>query len=105
MNHDKETIRTAAARLANRDDADLWRWFCMMYEEGRLRWCAAGHGWLVSIDHRHLATEPDFDTAMRAAHRRFRSGCRGITRKRDALAGTSGSRSRSQTADLSLAGR
>jgi len=105
MDHEDETIRTAAARLANRDDADLWRWFCMMYEEGRLRWCAAGHGWLVSVDHRHLATEPDFDAAMRIAYRRFRSGCQGIARKRGGLAGTSGSGSRSQAADLSLAGR
>ncbi len=68
--------RLEAANLANRDDADLWRWFCRMYEENRLRWCASGYGWLVSVDHRHLATEVDFDAAIRNARQRFESGRR-----------------------------
>lgn len=67
-------IREEAACTANRDDAELWRWFCLMYEEGRVRWCASASGWLVSVDHRHLATEPDFDAAMRTARQRFESG-------------------------------
>jgi hypothetical protein len=31
-------------------------------------------GWLVSVDHWHLATEPDFDTAIRTARERHRFG-------------------------------
>lgn len=68
--------RFEAARLANRSDAELWRWFCLMYEEGRIRWCKSGHGWLVSVDHKHLATESQFDAAIRNARQRFESGCR-----------------------------
>ena len=68
--------RAAAASVANRDDAELWRWFCLMYEDGRIRWCATSYGWLVSVDHKHLATETDFDTAIRSARQRFESGRR-----------------------------
>lgn len=67
-------MRAEAASVANRDDANLWRWFCLMYEDGRLRWCASGSGWLISVDHKHLATETDFDTAIRSAQHRFESG-------------------------------
>ncbi|MDR5777311.1 MULTISPECIES: hypothetical protein [unclassified Caballeronia] len=69
-----DNARSQAARHADREDASLWRWFCELYEEGRIRWCKAPKGWLVSVDHRHLATEPDFDTALRAAQQRFFSG-------------------------------
>lgn len=65
--------RAEAANSANRDDAALWRWFCLMYEDRRLRWCASGSGWLVSVDHRHLATEFDFDAAIRSARDRFQT--------------------------------
>ncbi|USX06779.1 hypothetical protein [Paraburkholderia fungorum] len=69
-------VRSRAARHANEEDASLWRWFCVLYEEGRIRWCRAAQGWLVSVDHKHLATEPDFDTAIRMARERFFSGRR-----------------------------
>ncbi|TFE41991.1 hypothetical protein E2553_35820 [Paraburkholderia dipogonis] len=69
-------VRSRAANLANEDDACLWRWFCVLYEEGRIRWCRSAHGWLVSVDHKHLATEPEFDTAIRTARARFFSGRR-----------------------------
>jgi hypothetical protein len=63
-----DEVRTEAARQANRDDAQLWRWFCVAYQDGRIRWCRSSQGWLVSVDHKHLATEPDFDAAIRVAH-------------------------------------
>jgi hypothetical protein len=60
-------VRYEAARRANADDASLWRWFCLLFEEGRIRWCRSSQGWLVSVDHRHVATDLDFDAAIRAA--------------------------------------
>lgn len=44
--------------------------------EGRVRWCRSAGTWLVSIDHKHLATEESFDEAMRAARDRFDTGRR-----------------------------
>lgn len=67
-----QQMRGEAASIANRDDAELWRWFCLMFEERRIRWCESGRGWLVSVDHKHLATEPDFDAAVRNAHNRYK---------------------------------
>lgn len=72
---DDET-RTEAANRANQEDGDIWRWFCMVYEEGRIRWCRSSHGWLVSVDNKHLATEKDFDTAIREARLRYFAGKR-----------------------------
>lgn len=71
-----ESERSLAANRANQDDASLWRWFCMLYDEGRIRWCRSAQGWLVSVDHKHLSTEADFDTAIRMARTRFMSGGR-----------------------------
>jgi hypothetical protein len=71
-----ERERTDAAHRANQEDADLWRWFCLAYEEGRIRWCRSHEGWLVSVDHKHLATERDFDAAIRAARARVDYGTR-----------------------------
>jgi hypothetical protein len=68
--------RTEAAHRANQEDAGLWRWFCLAYEEGRIRWCRSPEGWLVSVDHKHLATERDFDAAIRAARMRCVGGRR-----------------------------
>jgi len=65
-----------AAWLANEEDASLWRWFGALYEEGRLRWRRSYQGWLVSVHHRHLATEAGFDTAIRTARERHLSGLR-----------------------------
>jgi hypothetical protein len=67
-------VRTEAAKIADRDDATLWRWFSELYEDGRIRWCRSARGWLVSVDHRHLATENDFDTAIRKSRERYFSG-------------------------------
>ncbi|SOE91437.1 hypothetical protein SAMN05446927_8361 [Caballeronia arationis] len=71
-----EEVRADAAKLANEEDAFLWRWFCGLYDEGRIRWCKSAQGWLVSIDHKHLATEHDFDAAIRMARQRYFSGGR-----------------------------
>lgn len=68
--------RHEAARVADHDDASLWRWFCMMYDDDRIRWCRCYQGWLVSIDHKHLATEANFNSAIRIARDRYHSGCR-----------------------------
>jgi hypothetical protein len=62
--------RERAANVANAEDASLWRWFCELFEEGRLRWCHSANGWLVSIDHKHLSTEENFDDAIRIARMR-----------------------------------
>jgi hypothetical protein len=69
-----EQVRREAAKLADKEDATLWRWFSEFYEEGRIRWCRSARGWLVSVDHRHLATEADFDTAIRISRERYFSG-------------------------------
>jgi hypothetical protein len=70
----RDNIRSEAAKLADREDATLWRWFSEMYEDRRIRWCRAAQGWLVSVDHRHLATEADFDAAIRIARERHFTG-------------------------------
>lgn len=70
----RDSVRSEAAKNADRDDATLWRWFSEMYEDGRIRWCRSAQGWLVSVDHRHLATEADFDAAIRIARERYLSG-------------------------------
>ncbi|GJH25427.1 hypothetical protein [Caballeronia novacaledonica] len=67
-------MRSDAAKLADKEDATLWRWFSELYDEGRIRWCRSAQGWLVSVDHKHLATEPDFDTAIRVSRERYYSG-------------------------------
>ncbi|WP_396331677.1 hypothetical protein [Burkholderia anthina] len=59
--------RHTAAQAANAVDADIWRWFSTMVEDRRIRWCFAGNAWLVSVDHRHVATDPCFDSAIRVA--------------------------------------
>jgi hypothetical protein len=70
----RDDIRNTAAKNADREDATLWRWFSDLHEDGRIRWCRAARGWLVSVDHKHLATEPDFDTAIRVSRERYFSG-------------------------------
>jgi hypothetical protein len=65
------TARSEAAARADKDDARLWRWFSELYEGGRIRWCRSSQGWLVSVDHRHLATDKDFDTAIRISRERY----------------------------------
>jgi len=62
-----EQQRVLAAAIANADDAALWRWFSSLVEERRLRWCCSAGSWLVSVDHRHVATELAFDLAIRRA--------------------------------------
>ncbi|MFT4504805.1 hypothetical protein [Caballeronia sp. 15711] len=69
-----EMRRLTAAASANQEDAYLWRMFSQLYEERRIRWCDSADGWLVSIDHRHLATETSFDQAIRRAIERLESG-------------------------------
>ncbi|MGF6872774.1 hypothetical protein [Paraburkholderia sp. MM5477-R1] len=64
---DFQLARCRAAATANVEDAALWRWFSALLEERRIRWCLSGEGWLVSVDHRHLATSASFDLAMREA--------------------------------------
>jgi hypothetical protein len=71
-----KSAREQAANAANTEDAALWRWFCLLFEEGRLRWCKSAAGWLVSIDHKHLSTEQTFDEAIRSAKQRFSAGRR-----------------------------
>jgi hypothetical protein len=66
-----DNVRLQGLATANAEDANLWRWFSLMMQDARIRWCLAHGSWLVSVDHRHLATEPTFDEAMRAAKARF----------------------------------
>jgi hypothetical protein len=60
-------IRQIAANAANAEDADIWRWFSGLVEDRRIRWCLTNGSWLVSIDNRHVATNNNFDDAIRAA--------------------------------------
>jgi hypothetical protein len=68
-----QQIRQSAAIAANAEDADIWRWFAGLVDERRIRWCLADGSWLVSVDHRHVATDKSFDQAIRVARRRSRS--------------------------------
>ena len=65
-------IRQGAANTANAEDADIWRWFDALVQERRIRWCYAHGSWLVSVDHRHIATDENFDHAVRTARWRSR---------------------------------
>jgi hypothetical protein len=90
MNWDTLTLcyqaeREKAANAANADDAALWRWFCALFEEGRLRWCRSANGWLVSIDHKHLSTEASFYEAIRVARERLDVGVRHARRQKNAV--------------------
>jgi hypothetical protein len=67
------TSRVAMDR-ANAEDAALWRWFALFVQESRIRWCYAQGCWLVSVDHKHLATECDFDQAIRDAKCAYETG-------------------------------
>lgn len=73
MQTDISQVRAAAANAANAYDAAIWRWFSSVYDEGRLRWCRSPAGWLISVDHKHLATERDFYDAIRIARERSMS--------------------------------
>lgn len=68
--------RENATNGSNAEDAALWRWFCEFFEEGRVRWCRSAEGWLVSVDHKHLSTEPTFYDAIRIARERSTAGKR-----------------------------
>ncbi|MCA8095259.1 hypothetical protein LGM65_31050 [Burkholderia anthina] len=64
---DLRDVRSQAAIIANSDDAAVWRWFSSLMDDRRVRWCHATDRWFVSVDNRHVATEPSFDSAIRAA--------------------------------------
>lgn len=85
-----ESAREQAAVMANQADAEMWRWFCHMQEENRIRWCRAHGLWYVSVDHRHLSTESDFDAAIRAARQRATAGVSQSARRRKEAASASG---------------
>jgi hypothetical protein len=69
-----QQTREAAAALVNHQDADMWRWFAELMNQRRIRWSYAHDVWLVSIDHRHVASECDFDRAIRAAKESWPKG-------------------------------
>ncbi|MFT4066879.1 hypothetical protein [Paraburkholderia sp.] len=72
------TLTRAAARdSANAEDAALWRWFAALLDERRIRWCQSDRGWLVSVDHRHVATGTQFDQAIRIAKENVDEGSQG----------------------------
>ncbi|GAB5097498.1 hypothetical protein YK56LOC_32140 [Caballeronia sp. HLA56] len=62
--------RALAAACANAEDASVWRWFSALLEGGKIRWCLSANGWLVSVNHRHVATAMSFDEAIRTAKAR-----------------------------------
>jgi len=64
---DFKRSRLEAALSANAEDAALWRWFSDLLEERRIRWCNSNDAWLVTVDHRHVATQSSFDEAIREA--------------------------------------
>ncbi|MGC1548184.1 MAG: hypothetical protein WA777_06610 [Rhodanobacter sp.] len=65
--NDMGHVRAAAALAANAEDASIWRWFALLLEERRIRWCCSSDYWLVSVDNKHVATENSFDKAIRNA--------------------------------------
>lgn len=65
--NDMGRARAAAALAANAEDASIWRWFALLLEERRIRWCCSEDRWLVSVDNRHVATDSSFDKAIRTA--------------------------------------
>ena len=73
--NDMGHARAAAALAANAEDASIWRWFALLLEERRIRWCCSSDRWLVSVDNRHVATDSSFDKAIRTA----RGNAEGIT--------------------------
>lgn len=70
MSQQSLSQRSEAALQANQSDAEMWRWFCHMHEEERIRWFLSAGVWYVTIDGRQLAAQPDFDAAIRAARSR-----------------------------------
>lgn len=62
-----ESRRRVASAAANAEDAALWRWFSGLMEDRRIRWLHANDAWLVTVDHKHVATSQNFDDAIRAA--------------------------------------
>ena len=66
-----DIARLQGLAIANAEDASLWRWFSLMLQDARIRWCVAHGNWLVSVNHRHVATEASFDEAIRAAKARL----------------------------------
>ncbi|MCR4467859.1 hypothetical protein [Burkholderia sp. SCN-KJ] len=64
---DTHRARTDAATAVNAEDASVWRWFAALLEERRIRWRFAFNNWLVHVDRKHVATEPTFYEAIRAA--------------------------------------
>jgi hypothetical protein len=62
--------RALAAACANAEDASVWRWFSALLESGKIRWCLSHDGWLVTVNHRHVATAASFDEAIRTAKAR-----------------------------------
>ncbi|MEN8503538.1 MULTISPECIES: hypothetical protein [Paraburkholderia] len=62
-----QRVRLAAAAAANAEDASVWRWFSALLEERRIRWRFMFGSWVVHVDRAHVATEPSFYDAIRAA--------------------------------------
>jgi hypothetical protein len=65
--HSLREARALAAACANAEDASVWRWFSGLLESGKIRWCLSHDGWLVTVNHRHVATAASFDDAIRTA--------------------------------------
>ncbi|CAG9189130.1 hypothetical protein [Paraburkholderia caribensis] len=68
--HRLREARTLAAACANAEDASVWRWFSALMESGKIRWCLRDKQWLVTVNHRHVATASSFDEAIRTAKAR-----------------------------------
>ncbi|WP_227247546.1 hypothetical protein [Paraburkholderia caribensis] len=66
-----DIVRLRGLANANEEDAALWRWFSLLLQDSRIRWRLTNDTWLVSVDHRHVATEATFDEAVRAAKARI----------------------------------
>jgi hypothetical protein len=68
--HSLQQARALAAACANAEDASVWRWFSALLESRNIRWCLSHDGWLVTVNHRHVATAASFDEAIRTAKAR-----------------------------------
>ncbi|MEC5406551.1 hypothetical protein VOM14_13425 [Paraburkholderia sp. MPAMCS5] len=62
-----QRARLDAAAAANAEDASVWRWLSALLEERRVRWRFMFGSWVVHVDRAHVASEPTFYDAIRAA--------------------------------------
>lgn len=70
---DLELIRLRACVHANRDDAQIWRWYADLMEDRRLSCNWKNNRWTVCLDSAELCSDYSFDRVIRAAYCSYHS--------------------------------